>query len=99
MDTVCRLASYWFNIDFSSVCSDSINFIWTKLYGCFATIASGYSVILVAGYVFAILAHYRLILSEGRTGPRDNPEPSERLIIKISIIVGSIVALVIYLIN
>jgi hypothetical protein len=35
------------------------------------------TVILMAGYVPGILAHYRLILSGGRSGPRTNPEPSE----------------------
>jgi hypothetical protein len=43
--------------------------------GCAATS------IMVSGYVFGILAHYRLIFGSGRSGERDNPEPSERVIV------------------
>ena len=39
---------------------------------------------LVAGYPFAILAHYRFILPGDRTGPRVNPEPPERWIVVIT---------------
>lgn len=39
------------------------------------------AVILIAGYAVAILAHYRLILKGGRTGPRTNPEPGERRVV------------------
>lgn len=42
------------------------------------------SILLVVGYVFAILAHYRLILGFGRSGPRDNPEPSERVLVMVT---------------
>jgi uncharacterized membrane protein len=39
------------------------------------------ALILVAGYILAILAHYRLFLGAGRRGPRSNPEPAERVIV------------------
>lgn len=45
----------------------------------FAAVAA--SAVLVVGYIPAILAHYRFILSGGRTGARDNPEPSERFVV------------------
>jgi len=35
------------------------------------------AVALLVGYVFAILAHYRLIFGRTRSGPRENPEPAE----------------------
>jgi hypothetical protein len=43
--------------------------------------ASSASVVMVAGYIPAILAHYRLILGQGRTGPRVNPEPGEKRVV------------------
>jgi len=49
-----------------------------------AASAASAGVVLVIGYVFSILAHYRLILSFGRTGLRDNPEPSEAALVAIS---------------
>jgi hypothetical protein len=42
------------------------------------------AVVLVTGYPFALLAHYRLILGGRRVGPRSNPEPSERWIVPIT---------------
>jgi hypothetical protein len=39
------------------------------------------AVILEVGYIPAILAHYRLGFGKNRSGPRDNPEPMERLVI------------------
>jgi uncharacterized membrane protein YidH (DUF202 family) len=49
--------------------------------------ASGSAAILVAGYVLAILAHYRIMFGrerlfwgERRKGRRHNPEPSERFL-------------------
>ena len=39
------------------------------------------TIILVAGYPLALLAHYRFILSHGRKGPRVNPEPGEYLVV------------------
>jgi hypothetical protein len=53
-----------------------------------ATVASGAAAIMVAGYVLAILAHYRIIFGRRflvfgglRTGPRTNPEPSELILV------------------
>lgn len=42
--------------------------------------AGSSAVVLLAGYVLAILAHYRLIFTGNRTGYRENPEPAERWI-------------------
>jgi uncharacterized membrane protein len=49
--------------------------------------AAGSAAILVAGYVFSILAHYRILFGyerlfwgRRRKGARDNPEPSELLL-------------------
>lgn len=46
-----------------------------------ASCALAASLILTIGYVLAVLAHYRFILSFGRSGPRKNPEPAERVIV------------------
>ncbi len=57
-----------------------------SLSGIFARLpAAGCSAaaILLAGYILAIQAHYRLILGANRTGPRTNPEPAERAIVLI----------------
>lgn len=40
-----------------------------------------FSVVMVLGWVPAIMAHYRLIFGRRRTGPRDNPEPAEVAIV------------------
>jgi peptidoglycan biosynthesis protein MviN/MurJ (putative lipid II flippase) len=50
--------------------------------------ASACATVLLLGYVFAILAHYRLILGRDRKGPRDNPEPAERWICLTSTCLG-----------
>lgn len=44
------------------------------------------SALMVGGWIFGILSHYRLILSGGRTGPRENPEPAEAIIVLIAFI-------------
>jgi biopolymer transport protein ExbD len=44
------------------------------------------SSIMVTGYILGILAHYRLIFGKKRSGPRDNPEPAEKIITFISIL-------------
>ncbi|MCZ6758853.1 MAG: hypothetical protein O7D29_00545 [Gemmatimonadetes bacterium] len=46
----------------------------TRLASAFCTVA----VLLVAGYIPAALAHYRLLFGASRSGPRSNPEPGER---------------------
>lgn len=41
------------------------------------------SLLLLLGYIFGILAHYRLIFGRNRKGPRENPEPVEKIIVDI----------------
>lgn len=36
--------------------------------------------IMVTGYILGILAHYRLIFGRNRSGPRESPEPAEKII-------------------
>ena len=56
------------------------------------TAACSAALVAVGGYVLALPAHYRLILSSGRTGPRPHLEGPER-----TIVVGTIaVALVLF---
>ena len=45
--------------------------------GCFTAI------VLQAGYIPSILTHYRLLFGKDRTGPRDNPEPMERPLVRL----------------
>ena len=52
--------------------------------GCVAAI------ILEAGYIPSILAHYRLGIGEHRTGGRDNPEPAERLLVRATVIISAV---------
>jgi uncharacterized BrkB/YihY/UPF0761 family membrane protein len=40
-----------------------------------------FAIVMVLGWVPAILAHYRLILGRRRRGPRHNPEPMEAAIV------------------
>jgi hypothetical protein len=47
----------------------------------FASAACAAASLMVAGYVFGILAHYRLLFGKQREGPRDNPEPAEKVIV------------------
>jgi hypothetical protein len=42
--------------------------------------------IMVAGYIFGILAHYRLIFGRNRSGPRENPEPAEKIIVYLFVL-------------
>ena len=48
--------------------------------------ASGAAAIMVAGYVPAILGHYRIVFGQKRNGPRDNPEPSELLFVVVALV-------------
>jgi hypothetical protein len=48
--------------------------------------ASGAAAIMVAGYVFAILGHYRIFFGGKRTGLRDNPEPWELFFVVVALI-------------
>jgi len=51
------------------------------------------SVILLAGYVPSILAHYRLICGRARSGSRENPEPAECLFVCATVGIGSALAI------
>ena len=46
------------------------------------------ALVMMAGYIFAILAHYRMLFGGKRTGPRVNPEPPERIIVFVSLFVA-----------
>jgi len=48
------------------------------------------SILLLAGYVPSILAHYRIILGARRRGPRDNPEPAERTLAALTVSVAAL---------
>jgi len=50
--------------------------------------AASAACVMVGGYIFAILAHYRLILGRRRIGPRVNPEPGERAVFCVTIVVA-----------
>jgi hypothetical protein len=50
-----------------------------------AVAACSASIVLVAGYVLAILAHYRLLWGRSRSGSRDNPEPAERVLVYLTL--------------
>jgi hypothetical protein len=45
-------------------------------------------------YPLALLAHYRLILRGDRHGPRDNPEPGERVLVWIAVAIALLAATV-----
>jgi len=55
--------------------------------------------ILVAGYIPAILAHYRLLFGRRRSGRRANPEPAERnkIIATVVVAVGVFIAVLLTL--
>jgi hypothetical protein len=44
------------------------------------------SIVLLAAYPVAILAHYQFIFAHGRTMPRINPEPSEKVVVIVAIL-------------
>ena len=56
------------------------------------TAACGAALVALAGYVVALPAHYRLILSAGRTGPRPYVEGPERTIVIATVTVALIVS-------
>jgi hypothetical protein len=60
---------------------------------CIARAATCLSVFFLAGYIPSILAHYRLILGGGRTGPRTNPESAERVCVWVIVGVALIGAI------
>ena len=51
----------------------------------FPSAASAMSSVCVAGYVPSILAHYRIVLGGARRGPRVNPEPSELILVMLTV--------------
>jgi hypothetical protein len=51
------------------------------------------AILLVAAYPFALFAHYRLILGRGGSGPRSNPEPGEKLLVLLSLVVAGATAI------
>jgi hypothetical protein len=55
------------------------------------------SVVMLAGYVPSILAHYRLLFGTDTSGPRANPEPAERVLVWIAAGLGITVFLLILL--
>jgi hypothetical protein len=75
-----------------------LNYNSTGLFAKIPRASSIASIILVIGYIPGILAHYRLIFGMKRKGPRENPEPPERLII-LATKFCSIVAFVFALFN
>ena len=47
------------------------------------------AVVLLAAYPVAILAHYQFIFAFGRTHPRINPEPSEKVVVLGALLVAA----------
>jgi hypothetical protein len=47
----------------------------------FSSAVSVASSICLAGYIPSILAHYRIMFGASRHGPRNNPEPMERVFV------------------
>ncbi len=44
--------------------------------------------VMLAGFVLAILAHYRLFFGRKRTGERANPEPAERVVVIVTLLLA-----------
>ena len=63
------------------------------------TSACAAALVLAAFYPFSILAHYQLILANGRTLPRTNPEPSERVLVILSFVIALMTAVAVALIH
>ncbi len=57
------------------------------------------AVIMVSGYIVGILAHYRLWFGTKRSGERSNPEPSERVVVFITIALAAGVFLAILILR
>jgi hypothetical protein len=57
---------------------------------CLPAAACAALVILLAAYPFALLAHYRLIFSGGRTGVRGPSEPNEVRVIAVSLVLATL---------
>lgn len=54
-----------------------------------AAVAMG--VVLTVGWIPAALAHYRIGLGGGRSGPRSNPEPIEGRLVVVFLLLGIVV--------
>jgi uncharacterized membrane protein len=57
--------------------------------------AAAAATILVAGYVPAILSHYRIVFGRHRQGQRDNPEPAE----KVAVITFAVIAVLVFVVS
>lgn len=55
-----------------------------------ASAGCAFALVLTAGYVPAVLAHYRIMFGKARTGPRQNPEPAERFIVVLCVVLASL---------
>ena len=55
----------------------------------FASRACLGGVLMVAGYMPGIMAHYRLVLGRNRKGPRVNPEPMEAVCVIFSAVLAT----------
>jgi len=51
--------------------------------------AVSFSIVMMLGWVPAILAHYRLIFGRRRSGPRQNPEPAEGIIVIVIVLLST----------
>ena len=49
---------------------------------------------LLAGYILSILAHYRLLFGKSRMGARENPEPTEKLLVMLTVAVSVLLFIV-----
>ena len=58
--------------------------------------ASAASSIAVAGYIPALLAHYRIVFGAKRKGQRDNPEPMELVFVSITLLAAAIAGAWVY---
>lgn len=57
---------------------------------------SAASAVAVAGYIPAILAHYRIVFGSSRTGPRSNPEPLELAFVLVTVLAACSAGLWVY---
>jgi len=64
-----------------------------------AAAACSTSIVLVSGYLLAILAHYRLIFGRGRDGPRENPEPAEQIAVVATAVLAFGVFLAVFVVS
>jgi hypothetical protein len=61
----------------------------SKLFGLrLASAGCALALVLTAGDVPTILAHYRIMFGKSRAGPRRNPEPAERSIVLLCVVLA-----------